>query len=98
MIRYANTFVMLLAGAIFALDAGALESEPFFKGSYLDLKHDMDQAYQEGRGLMVIYEQEGCSYCALMHKVNFADKETVVFCRIADIGSLDLTKIRDRLC
>lgn len=96
MIRYANTFVMLLAGAIFALDAGALESEPFFKGSYLDLKHDMAQAYQEGRGLMVIYEQEGCSYCALMHKVNFADKETVdIMTRHFDVIQLDIWGARE---
>lgn len=51
--------------------------EPFIKTSFLNLKEDIAEARHANRGLMIIYEQEGCPYCAQMHKVHFSDRETV---------------------
>lgn len=65
---------LIVAGSAPAL---ALESQPFIKESFLTLKDDLDDAAKAGRILMVMYEQEGCPYCALMHRVNFADKGIV---------------------
>lgn len=64
---------------LFAVTGGALAigNQPFIKDSFLNLKEDLAEAKRANRGLMIIYEQEGCPYCALMHKVNFADRETV---------------------
>lgn len=58
-------------------EALAMVYQPFIKTSFLNLKEDLAEAKQAKRGLMVIYEQEGCPYCAQMHKVNFSDRETI---------------------
>lgn len=44
------------------------------KDSFLNLKDDISEAAVNGRILTVYFEQDGCSYCELIHKVNFADK------------------------
>jgi len=58
-------------------DVFAVVYQPFIKTSFLNLKEDLSEAKRAKRGLMIIYEQEGCPYCAQMHKVNFSDRETV---------------------
>lgn len=76
---------------LFTAHAAALGSQPFFKNSFLNLKTDLAEAAKAGRTLMVIYEQEGCVYCAEMHKVNFADKETVdILTKHFDVVQLDI--------
>ena len=70
--------------------AMAIGSQPFIKTSFLNLKNDLAEAKRAKRGLMIIYEQEGCQYCAQMHKVNFADRETVeLITKNFDVVQLD---------
>lgn len=85
---------LFLVGSL--VNSYALETAPFIKDSYLNLKQDAVQAQQDGRILMVIFEQEGCSYCAQMHKVNFADPETVaLLTRHFDVIQLDIWGARE---
>lgn len=67
----------LLIGLIAQGPAWALGSQPFFKDSFLNLQEDLADAAKTGRLLMVVYEQEGCPYCAQLHQVHFQDKAIV---------------------
>lgn len=83
--------IIFIFSLLVTAHAAALGSQPFFKNSFLNLKTDLAEALKAGRVLMVIYEQEGCVYCAEMHKVNFADKETVdVLTKHFDVVQLDI--------
>ena len=71
--------------------AWALESQPFIKDSFLNLKEDLADATQAGRILMVVFEQDGCPYCAQMHQVHFADKAIVArLSKNFDVIQLDI--------
>lgn len=64
--------------------------EPFIKTSFLNLKDDLAEARRANRGLMILYEQEGCPYCAKMHKVHFSDLETIgLIVKNFDVVQLD---------
>lgn len=82
---------IFISGLLITTHSLALGSQPFFKTSFLNLKTDLTEALKANRTLMVIYEQEGCVYCAEMHKVNFADKETVdLLTKHFDVVQLDI--------
>ncbi|MEW5892324.1 MAG: thioredoxin fold domain-containing protein [Pseudomonadota bacterium] len=71
--------------------AWALGSQPFIKDSFLDLREDLADATRAGRLLMVVYEQEGCPYCAQLHQVHFQDRAIVERIRQGfDVIQLDL--------
>lgn len=57
--------------------ANALDTQSLFKDSFLDLKEDLADAGKAGRILMVLYEQDGCPYCAQMHRIHLADPSIV---------------------
>lgn len=57
--------------------AQAMDSEPFYKSSFLDLAADLQEATQANHLLMILFEQEGCPYCSLMHQVHFRDRNLV---------------------
>lgn len=48
-----------------------LHIQPFFLQSFLDLSEDIADAQAEGKGLLIIVEQQGCPYCRELHRVNF---------------------------
>lgn len=48
-----------------------LHMQPFFLQSFLDLSEDIADAQAEGKGLLIIVEQQGCPYCRELHQVNF---------------------------
>lgn len=54
-----------------------LRVQSFIHASDGDLRHDIARAADEGKALMVIWEQAGCIYCARMHKENFQRREIV---------------------
>lgn len=62
---------------LFQAPAWAMGSQPFIKDSFLNLQGDAAETGKAGRLLMVLYEQEGCPYCAKLHQVNFQDKAIV---------------------
>ena len=55
--------------------ADGLYDQPFFLDSFLELGDDLDAAAAEGKGLVILFEQNGCPYCRELHRVNFARAE-----------------------
>lgn len=56
-----------------------LHDQPWFEHTFLDLKEDVAEAHNQGKSLVVFFEQRGCPYCGEMHKVNLAKPEIVNF-------------------
>lgn len=85
-----------LTVSLVSSNALALGSQPFIKNSFLNLQEDLIEARRSNRHLMIIFEQEGCPYCAEMHRVNFADKETVnLVAKHFDVLQMDSLGIRE---
>ncbi len=55
-----------------------IHTEVWFNNtSFLDLKEDLAEATQAGKGFVLIWEQPGCSSCQRLHDVNFQDRKLV---------------------
>ena len=67
----ANLIIILLQG--FSGSAAALENEPFFQDSFLNMGEDAKLAAESGKILMLFFEQEGCPYCNELHKKTLTD-------------------------
>jgi len=69
------------------------------KESFLNLKDDLSEAAVSDRILAIYFEQNGCSYCELIHKVNFADKAIVDLVKskfdVIQLNSLGSREVRD---
>lgn len=76
-LRPSLSLAVFLIGLGFAQAALALDSQPFFKDSFLNLKDDLDEANKRNRILVLFFEQEGCPYCKQTHQVIFGDKRIV---------------------
>lgn len=89
---YHAVHLLLLSMALFVNStAVALESQPFFKDSFLNLKDDLSEATKNNRILVLFFEQDGCPYCVETHKVVFADKRIVDSIKAKfDMVSLDI--------
>lgn len=62
----------------------------------LDLGEDLSEAVDAGKGLVVIFEQNGCPYCRELHRVNLRDREIVDYIRDRfEIVQLDLYGARE---
>lgn len=48
-----------------------LYDDPLFHETFLDMHEDAQDASNEGKILMLVFEQRGCPYCREMHEVNF---------------------------
>lgn len=67
-----------LTGDIAMGDDG-LHKQPWFTDSFLELGDDLQTAADQGRHLMVIWEQRGCPYCRELHEVNFRRREIIEY-------------------
>ncbi|GAB6053550.1 hypothetical protein JCM17960_23700 [Magnetospira thiophila] len=58
-----------------------VHTESWFKNlSFLDLKEDLKEALDSGKkGLVLIFEQQGCGACKRLHEVNFQEPEIIDF-------------------
>lgn len=74
-----KTILSIIAALAF-LATGALAAEmgddglhktPWMRDTFKDLAEDLDEANAEGKRLMVIIEQRGCTYCKKMHEEVF---------------------------
>lgn len=69
------------------------------KDSFLNLKEDLQEAAERGRVLAIFFGQTGCSYCALIHKVNFADKSIADLLKshfdVVELDSLGSREVKD---
>ena len=68
-------WVLLLSSSIGATAAeigdDGLHKETWMRDTFKDLSEDLDEANAEGKRLMVIIEQRGCTYCKKMHEEVF---------------------------
>ena len=47
-----------------------MHAQEWFYESFLDLRDDLAATRQEGKRLVIFWEQRGCPYCKRMHEVN----------------------------
>lgn len=80
MIRRA--FLAFAAVAAFTAQAWAAEigedglhKEDWFALTFRDVADDIEAAKEEGKRLVMIFEQRGCIYCAKMHEALLSDPE-----------------------
>nr|WP_245830751.1 thioredoxin family protein [Planktotalea arctica] len=73
-----RTLLGFLIGAI-ALPLSAasigddgLHKTDWMRDTFKDLREDLEEANDEGKRLMIIFEQRGCIYCTKMHKEVFS--------------------------
>lgn len=67
---------MSLAGTIHAAELGedGLHKADWLRDTFKDLQEDFAEAEAEGKRLMILVEQRGCSYCRDMHEKTFPDE------------------------
>ncbi len=66
----AASFALPLSAATIGDDG--LHKADWMRDTFKDLREDLEEANDEGKRLMVIFEQRGCIYCAKMHKDVFS--------------------------
>ncbi|WP_137699984.1 thioredoxin family protein [Marimonas lutisalis] len=75
-----------------------LHKQPWFMDSFLELGDDLQAAAGNGRGLMILWEQNGCPYCRELHYVNFQRQEIVDYITAHfDVIQLDMFGSREVL-
>ena len=89
-IRKSGLVILAVVMLVYALPADAapevqkredgIHAQAWFKNlSFLDLRDDLTEAREAGKGLVVIFEQPGCGSCKRLHEINFSDKKLVNF-------------------
>jgi len=80
--------ILTLCAAMMALPVWAVElgddglhKTDWMRETFLDLREDLADANAEGKRLMVIVEQRGCSYCAKMHREVFPQEAVANYIR-----------------
>lgn len=79
MTRYFITFLMAVLFSFSTASANigedGLHKQDWFSTSFRDIADDISEATQEGKRLVIIFEQRGCIYCRAMHEKIFSDPE-----------------------
>jgi thioredoxin-related protein len=67
--------VVALAMPVLAAPMGddGLHKPDWLRNTFKDMREDLDEANEEGKRMMVIWEQRGCLYCRQMHEEIFPD-------------------------
>lgn len=47
-----------------------MHQQSWFLESFMNLPEDLEEAAEDGKRLVIIWEQKGCPYCKRMHEVN----------------------------
>ena len=75
--------LLFLAWPAFAAELGddGLHKADWMRDTFKDLREDLTEANDEGRRLMLIFEQRGCIYCTKMHEEVFSDDTVAGYIR-----------------
>lgn len=84
MIRHLFLALAMVAGlSVPALSAelgeDGLHKQDWFALTFRDIAEDIETAREEGKRLVMIFEQRGCIYCARMHEELLSDAEVADF-------------------
>ena len=81
MIAFVGLLMIVLAGPAAAVEIGddGLHKQPWFSLTFKDIAEDIESAKDEGKRLVMIFEQRGCIYCRQMHEKFFTDPEVTDF-------------------
>ena len=79
-------FAAFAAGAVLSVQAWSAElgddglhKEDWFSITFRDVAEDIEAAREEGKRLVMVFEQRGCIYCAQMHEKILSDPEVSDF-------------------
>ena len=69
--------MLLFAGQAWAAEIGedGLHKQPWMSVTFKDMTEDLETAIDEGKRLVIFFEQRGCIYCKKMHEEVFSDPE-----------------------
>lgn len=72
-----GVFAAFLAGSANAVEIGddGLHKEDWFSLTFKDVADDIQAAKEEGKRLVLVFEQRGCIYCKKMHEELLTDPE-----------------------
>jgi thioredoxin-related protein len=73
--------VLLAAMPATAAEIGedGIHKEDWFSITFKDVAEDINTAREEGKRLVLVFEQRGCIYCAKMHEEILSDPEVAEF-------------------
>jgi thioredoxin-related protein len=71
--------LMALPVAAQQMGDDGLYKNPWMRDTFKDLREDLDEANEEGKRLVLFFEQRGCIYCKKMHEEVFTDPEVSEF-------------------
>ena len=79
----ALSFIATVAAPAAAAQVGddGLHKEDWFSLTFRDIREDIQAAASEGKGLVLVFEQRGCIYCARMHEQLLADPQVREYVR-----------------
>lgn len=74
-------FILALIAPVHAANIGddGLHKQDWFAVTFKDMAEDIETAKDEGKRLVIIFEQRGCIYCAKMHEELLSDPEITDF-------------------
>ena len=61
-------FILPLNAKALVLGEDGLYEEPWIIETFKDLREDLEEANQDQKRLMILFEQKGCGYCKKMHE------------------------------
>jgi len=68
-----------LPGLAATMGEDGLHKQPWFTITFKDMAEDIQTAADEGKRLVIIFEQRGCIYCRQMHEKLLSDPEVTDF-------------------
>lgn len=76
-----TSWCLLSFGAANATQIGddGLHKQTWFASTFRDIGEDIETARDEGKRLVMIFEQRGCIYCAQLHEKVFSDPEVAAY-------------------
>lgn len=75
MLAALTSAALALPGFAAELGDDGLHKTDWMRDTFKDLREDLQEANDEGKRFVVIFEQRGCIYCAKMHKEVFPRPE-----------------------